>query len=249
VAVSAGFLALVIKAGVLMMNHRSVAAAIICLFLSCADVRAQVPQMINYQGRVLVDSTNFDGTGQFKFALINAATGDTLWRNSGAPGPGEPAQPVSLPVSRGLYSVLLGDATLPNMNVIPNTVFNSSDVRLRVWFSDGGAAGFQQLDPDQRIAAVGYAMVASSVVDGAIGAAKIAPGAVTANKLDPTLSAELPRTNAGQTFTGANNFSNPGNQFTGNGSGLRPAQCQRSHFRPAARCAPQHQCGAPECRE
>jgi hypothetical protein len=43
---------------------------------------------------------------------------------------------------------------------------------------------------------------------------------VTANKLDPTFSAELPRTNAGQTFTGANNFSNSANQFTGNGSGL-----------------------------
>ena len=34
---------------------------------------AQVPQMINYQGRVAVGDpqVNFDGTGQFKFALVN----------------------------------------------------------------------------------------------------------------------------------------------------------------------------------
>ncbi|MCA1659130.1 MAG: hypothetical protein LC642_01100 [Verrucomicrobiaceae bacterium] len=172
-----------------------------------ATVCAQVPQLINYQGRVVVGSTNFNGTGQFKFALINGSNGSTLWRNHGT-GAGEPANAVALTVSNGLYSVLLGDATLTNMAVIPNTVFNNADVRLRVWFSDG--SGFQQLNPDQRIAAVGYAMMASSVVDGAI----------TNAKLDSGLAAELPRKSAGQTFTGANTFNNLGNQFTGNGSGL-----------------------------
>ncbi len=32
---------------------------------------AQVPQKINYQGRVAVGEVNFDGTGQFKFALVD----------------------------------------------------------------------------------------------------------------------------------------------------------------------------------
>ena len=33
----------------------------------------QVPQMINYQGRVAVGdpAVNFDGTGEFRFALVN----------------------------------------------------------------------------------------------------------------------------------------------------------------------------------
>ena len=33
---------------------------------------AQVPQLINYQGRVAVGTVNFDGAGQFKFALVSA---------------------------------------------------------------------------------------------------------------------------------------------------------------------------------
>ena len=37
----------------------------------CSTLHAQVPQLINYQGRVVVGSTNFNGAGQFKFALIN----------------------------------------------------------------------------------------------------------------------------------------------------------------------------------
>ena len=42
-----------------------------------ATVHAQVPQLINYQGRVSVNNTNFDGADQFRFALVNAAGGTT----------------------------------------------------------------------------------------------------------------------------------------------------------------------------
>jgi hypothetical protein len=35
---------------------------------------AQVPQLINYQGRVAVEGVNFAGTGQFKFALVDGGT-------------------------------------------------------------------------------------------------------------------------------------------------------------------------------
>jgi len=35
---------------------------------------AQVPAMVNYQGRVAVDGTNFNGTGQFLFALVDGGT-------------------------------------------------------------------------------------------------------------------------------------------------------------------------------
>ena len=71
------------------------------------------------------------------------------------------------------------------MTAIPASVWANADVRLRVWFNDG-TNGSQLLAPDQRIAAVGYAMVAgnaASVADGAITSAKIAAGAVGSTQL------------------------------------------------------------------
>lgn len=167
------------------MNPRNLfASLVVCAAMVAA--KAQVPQLINYQGRLLWDGTNFNGSGQFKFALVGASPAGAavaLWSNDGSSTTGnEPASAVSLPVESGLYSVLLGDATLPNMRLIPATVFTNADVRLRIWFGDP-AGGFEQLAPDPRIAAVGYAMVAASVPDGAITAAKLAEGAVTGSKL------------------------------------------------------------------
>jgi hypothetical protein len=148
-----------------------------------AKLPAQVPQLISYQGRVGVDGVNFDGSGQFKFAFINAAGTTTYWSNDGSSTAGsEPGTAINIQVSKGLYAVLLGDATLDHMSIVPATVFTHGDVHLRVWFSDG-VNGFQQLTPDRRIAAVGYAMMADSVSDGAITTAKLADGAVTSAKL------------------------------------------------------------------
>ena len=68
-----------------------------------------------------------------------------------------------LTVTKGLYSVLLGDTNLTHMSVtIPLSAFTNSDVRLRVWFNDG-TNGFQMLAPDQRLGAVGYALVAAGL--------------------------------------------------------------------------------------
>ena len=221
--------------------------------LSVAHLSAQVPQLINYQGRVAVDGVNFDGAGQFKFALVDGGTnttpthttttgsvqvvngfvvgitvtdggngyvtppavtitgagngatatavltGDTVtsvtvnnpgtgytgtptvsfdappapveqtdyisyWSNDGTSADGsEPTASVSLQVKKGLYSVLLGDATLANMTTVPATIFSNPGVFLRVWFNDG-VNGFQLMTPDQRIAAVGYAAMAGNVV-------------------------------------------------------------------------------------
>ncbi len=245
------------------------------LFLSTLNSQlstlfAQVPQLLHYQGRAIVSNTPFEGTGQFKFALVSQLTSpwrqatatatisaghintitvtdggtgytsepqvyvsggggggtivgaivsggqvvgfdifspgagytsaptitmdpppppivstSTLWSNDGSgTAGGMPAAAVSLPVSKGLYALLLGDTNLPNMTAIPASTFaNNSDVRLRVWFN--GGLGFQLVSPDQRIAAVGYAMTAASVDDGAITTEKIAAGAITAAKLAP----------------------------------------------------------------
>lgn len=230
--------------------------------LLAGTLPAQVPQLINYQGRVVVNNVNFDGTGLFKFALVDGGTNIshqaaatatvtsgfvtsisitdggsgytavpsveiiggggsgalvtanmsggvvtgiavknpgsgylstpdvviaappttiayvTYWSNDGTSNAGsEPTAVVSLPVSKGLYSVLLGDTSLTGMIAVPATVFNNPDVRLRVWFNDG-VNGSQQLTPDQRLASVGYAMMAGDVPDGAVSSDKIATAAI-----------------------------------------------------------------------
>jgi hypothetical protein len=129
--------------------------AVVLLVLGAAfqPCLAQVPGILNYQGRVVVNGTNFDGTGQFKFALVNGTGATTYWSN----GVGA----VSVPVAKGLYAVLLGDTTITNMTVsIPAGVFTNADVRLRVAFNDG-VSGLQVFSPDQRIAAAGYALMAA----------------------------------------------------------------------------------------
>ena len=154
----------------------------ICLFVLPLFANAQVPQVINYQGRVAVSGTNFSGSGQFKFALVSGTSAATsYWSNDSTSSAGsQPTNSVLIPVTKGLYSVLLGDST--NMNVIPASVFSNGDVRLRVWFSDG-SHGWQQLTPDQRIAAVGYAMMAGALPTGAVTSSMIASGAVGNSQL------------------------------------------------------------------
>ncbi len=143
---------------------------------------------------------SFQGAGQFKFALVSGAGTTTYWSNDGTSTAGAPpTAAATLTVTRGLYSVLLGDTSLVSMTAIPNGVFGNADVRLRVWFNDG-VHGSQLLTPDQRIAAVGYAMTATTVADGAITAAKIAPGAVGSAQLASGLT--LAGTTTGN-FSGA----------------------------------------------
>ncbi len=151
------------------MKH-TILLTVAAVMLTIPAARADIPGMLNYQGRITVSNTNFNGTGQFKFALVNSGATQTYWSNG--------VNAVSLTVTKGLYSVLLGDTTLANMaNAIQPTVFTNSDVRLRVWFNDG-VNGLQQLTPDQRLAASGYALMAN-VADGSVTSNKLAAGAVT----------------------------------------------------------------------
>ena len=122
----------------------------------------------------------------------------TLWSNDGTSTYGsEPGGAVPLTVAGGLYAVTLGNTALANMQTIPDAVFSNADVRLRVWFNDG-VHGFQQLTPDQKLAAAPYAfrarlaetvpdgsIVAAALADGAVSSAKLASGAVTTAKLAP----------------------------------------------------------------
>ena len=163
---------------------RMLSAVVAVWLCSSGNVVAQVPQLISYQGRVAVAGANYSGSGLFKFALVNGPSGTTTyWSNDGTSvAGGQPTNAVTLTVANGLYSLLLGDTTLTNMTAVPNSVFSNSDVRLRIWFNDG-TNGWQQFTPDQRIAAVGYAIMASGVTDGAITSSMIAPAAVGSTQL------------------------------------------------------------------
>jgi N-acetylneuraminic acid mutarotase len=182
---------------------------VVCL-LHSLPVLAQVTGVVHYQGELLVWPSAFDGTGQFKFALVNSAASETFWRNApDADNDGEPDQAVSVAVAHGLYAVSLGDAALANMAPIPLSVFSdkigglvSDPLYLRVWFHDG-ANGFQHLAPDQRISAVSFAMVAATVPDASITAAKLAPGALQAGSIAGTLaSAQIPELDAAKIVSG-----------------------------------------------
>jgi hypothetical protein len=250
------------------MKYLARALFVVFTLALVGPLAAQVPQLLSYQGRVAVGAppVNFNGSGQFKFSLVdggtagvvatasatvgsgrvtainvlsggygyltqpvvtispvgggsgaaataNVASGNvtsitvtntgtgylfpplvtiappnapvytTFWSNDGTGTFGQaPTGAVTLPVSKGLYSVLLGDTTLGNMTAIPAAVFGNADVRLRVWFDDG-VNGFQLLAPDQRIAAVGYALMAAGVAAGAVGATQLADGAVAFSSL------------------------------------------------------------------
>ncbi|MCX8497328.1 MAG: hypothetical protein ORN51_14195, partial [Akkermansiaceae bacterium] len=137
------------------------------ILLSSIALNAAVPQLLNHQGRIAVSGVNFEGTGQFKFALVNSNGSTTYWSNDGTSSNGSvPAASVALNVSRGLYSVILGDTTVTNMTVLPVSVFDNSDVRLRVWFNDG-SHGFQAISPDQRMGAAPYAINANTAANAA----------------------------------------------------------------------------------
>lgn len=144
------------------------------IWVSCSFViLAQVPSLLNYQGRIAVGTTAFDGVGQFKVALVNGDASKVYWLNSAdGNSDGVPDSGVSVTVTAGLYSFILGDTTVPSMATLQGTVFSNSEVYLRVWFNDG-VNGFQHLSPDQRVTSVGYAMVSGDVPDGTLTSAKL----------------------------------------------------------------------------
>ncbi|MCX6875509.1 MAG: hypothetical protein NTW21_17130 [Verrucomicrobia bacterium] len=80
----------------------------------------QVPQQIQYQGRVATGTgAAWTGTeGYFVFALVQGAT--VLWNNwEGITNPSDPGtvslgagQVLTLPVSSGVFSIRLGEASM-----------------------------------------------------------------------------------------------------------------------------------------
>lgn len=182
----------------------AIQASLLAAFLglvipSGLHAQVQVPAVLSYQGRISKLGTNQPGPAlQFKFALVNPAGTTTEWSNDGTSTNGnEPISAVNLPLADGLFTVMLGDTTLPGMTRgIPTTAFGNRDLHLRVWIHDTNDPGpFQLLSPDQRLGSVGYSMLAADVINGAITASKIADGSITTAKLAPGLVSAANLTN------------------------------------------------------
>ncbi len=118
-----------------------------------------VPAKMNYQGFVQSGGSAFSGEGGFKFAIVDSAGASSYWSNDGSStAGGEPTAAVTVTVTDGVFSVILGNTELTNMTALDKTIFsNGESLYLRVWFDDG-TSGFQQLSPDTELAATAYAL-------------------------------------------------------------------------------------------
>jgi hypothetical protein len=158
------------------LNAASYLRIVAWLAIALPAAHSQVPQAITYQGALSVGGTPFSGAGLFKYALVNSYGTATFWSNDGSSvGGGQPDQAITNLVTRGLFTVVLGD---PSMQPVSPTVFTNSDVRLRIWFNDG-TNGFALLSPDQRLTSSGFAMMAAGVPGGAVTGNNLAAGAVS----------------------------------------------------------------------
>ena len=91
-----------------------------------------------------------------------AITYTTYWSNDGTSVNGsEPAAGVSVAVTNGLFTVVLGDTTQPNMAAISTALFTQPDLQLRIWFNDG-THGFAALNPAQNLTPTPYAIYSAN---------------------------------------------------------------------------------------
>lgn len=66
-----------------LMKTTPIRSAFLALIFTAA-AHGQVPTLINYQGRVAVGGVNFDGTGQFKFALVDGGVNQNVTATAAA---------------------------------------------------------------------------------------------------------------------------------------------------------------------
>jgi hypothetical protein len=131
------------------------------LFLSIT-VRAEIPQVISYQGKV-TDSggtTVPDGSYDMAFRIYDAATGGTSEWDSGT---------LSVDVSGGVFSVLLGDGN-------PIILDFDDDYWLEVEIQSDVQS------PRQSLGSVGYAYMASGLVPGTLVEGSVTSGTSAAIK-------------------------------------------------------------------
>lgn len=136
----------------------------------------------------------------------------TYWSNDGTSSQGsEPTAAVSVSVTNGLFTVVLGDTTLANMTAIDTSLFAQLNLQLRIWFNDG-VNGFATLNPPQNLTPTPYAIQAMSAKSasnllGNVSSSQLS-GPLTLNQLP---SAVVTNSASGVNLSGT---------FSGDGSGL-----------------------------
>lgn len=126
------------KVGRTMIRRYTVWVALVLMALP-GVARAQSPGVLNYQGRVSADGTNFTGNGFFVFS-IHDTDGAILWASGDFPIEGTTDLPKAawrLAVKDGIYQIHLGDtaAGMPALDV--GRLRAAANPFLRVWFTDG----------------------------------------------------------------------------------------------------------------
>ena len=146
----------------------------------------------------------------------------TYWSNDGTSSAGsEPAAAVGVPVSNGLFTVILGDPTLANMEAMSPALFTQPDLQLRLWFSDG-VNDFAALSPPQNLTPAPYASFAGGASNllGNIAATQLT-GSLPVSQLTGTVPlAQLPAS----VVTNNASSVNLNGAFTGNGAALTNLQ-------------------------
>jgi len=136
----------------------------VLLFTLSFQAEAQIPQLINYQGRLVGTNGLVNGNVGLSLRLYNVPNGGSfIYEDSN-----------SVAVADGLYSTSIGDNPT---NASFLAAFTNATVYLEV--AVNGAA----LAPRERIVAVAYAMTADGVRPQGILSNMIATGAISANHL------------------------------------------------------------------
>jgi len=122
-------------------------ASMITILLLSNTPQAEVPKLINYQGKLTTaEGACVDTTVSMQFSIYSDSTGgDPLWSES---------QP-SVKVDKGIFNVLLG-----SVNEIPESVFTGNIRYLGVKVGDD-----PEMTPRKAIVSVGYAYN-SNMLDG-----------------------------------------------------------------------------------
>jgi hypothetical protein len=147
---------------------RPIACIVIALICACCSSSySQVPNIIQYQGRITKadGATLAPGIYRFKFAITSLA-GAVLWTNDGS-GKTPPTNPNDVTIlENGLYYVRLGESPMASM---PGNLFTSNgQTQLRIWF-DGTENPTQELLPAVKILPAPYALNASGTTGPVIG--------------------------------------------------------------------------------
>lgn len=139
-------------------------AAILCMVLWAGVVQAQVPSVINYQGKLVNEGAPAEGTFTITFSLYDEAEGGTaLWRET-----------QSVQVADGLFNVLLGSS-----EPLPASLFGGSGERYLGLQVDSDS----EMAPRFRLTSVPYALKAAAVTDSSVDSSALADHAVSGRNL------------------------------------------------------------------